>query len=176
MQYNACLVITGAFKDSSKLCFFYKILKGLSLECLTSYLQLHNNPIYQSRSTAKNIVNQTVSRTVNFNSTFFPRCSQEWNKLSDDINSLSSPISFKGSLLGLRQFLSSESPLKTMKNVFYFMLKALFVLEIFSFLSWLFGYVEKRLDKKFKTNSKIYNITNSATNNYNTHIARNLKK
>ena len=33
-----------------------------------------------------------------------------------------------------------------MKNVFYFMLKALVVLEIFTFLSWLFGYVEKRLD------------------------------
>ena len=28
------------------------------------------------------------------------------------------------------------------------MLKALFVLEIFTFLSLLFGYVEKRLDKK----------------------------
>ena len=33
----------------------------------------------------------------------------------------------KGSLLGLRQFLAARSPLKMMKTVFYFMLKALFI-------------------------------------------------
>ena len=36
-----------------------------------------------------------------------------------------------------------ESPLKMIKNTFYFMLKALFVLEIFKFLSWLFSHVAK---------------------------------
>ena len=30
-----------------------------------------------------------------------------------------------------------------MKNVFYFILKALFVLKIFKFLSWTFGHLEK---------------------------------
>ena len=30
-----------------------------------------------------------------------------------------------------------------MKNAFYFTVKALFVLKIFKFLSWLFGHVEK---------------------------------
>ena len=35
-----------------------------------------------------------------------------------------------------------------MKNALYFMLKVLFVLEVFTFLSRLFGYVEKRPDKK----------------------------
>ena len=39
---------------------------------------------------------------------------------------------------------SNESSLKIMKNVFCFMLKALFVLEIFTFLYRIFGYVEKR--------------------------------
>ena len=39
------------------------------------------------------------------------------------------------------------------------MLKALFVLEIYKLLSWLFGYAEKRLDKKAKVNFKIYNVT-----------------
>ena len=34
-----------------------------------------------------------------------------------------------------------------MENAFYIMLKDRFDLEIFKFLSWLFGYVEKRLDK-----------------------------
>ena len=32
---------------------------------------------------------------------------------------------------------------KMMKNAFYFILRALFVLEIFRFLFWLFGHVEK---------------------------------
>ena len=41
----------------------------------------------------------------------------------------------KGALLSLRQFLATESPLKMMKNTFYFTLKALFVLKIFKFLS-----------------------------------------
>ena len=41
----------------------------------------------------------------------------------------------KGALSGLRQFLATESPLKMMKNVFYFISKALFVLKIFKFLS-----------------------------------------
>ena len=36
-----------------------------------------------------------------------------------------------------------ERPLKMMKNAFYFILNALFVLKIFKFLSWLFGHVEK---------------------------------
>ena len=49
----------------------------------------------------------------------------------------------KGALSGLIQFLATESPLKMMKNTFAFTLKALFVLKIFKFLSWLLGHVEK---------------------------------
>ena len=37
----------------------------------------------------------------------------------------------------------NDSPSKVMKNAFYFILKALFVLKIFKFLSRLFGLVEK---------------------------------
>ena len=37
----------------------------------------------------------------------------------------------------------NDSPSKMKKNTFYFTLKALFVLKVFKFLSWLFGYVEK---------------------------------
>ena len=51
--------------------------------------------------------------------------------------------SVKGGVEGLRKFWINESPLKMMKNAFYFTLKALFVLKIFKFLSWLFGHVEK---------------------------------
>ena len=38
-------------------------------------------------------------------------------------------------LSGLIQFLATESPLKIMKNAFYFFTKALFVLKVFKFLS-----------------------------------------
>ena len=41
----------------------------------------------------------------------------------------------KGALSGPKQFLAAESPLKMMKNAFYFTPKALFVLKIFNFLS-----------------------------------------
>ena len=41
----------------------------------------------------------------------------------------------KSALSGLRQFLAIESPLKMMKNAFYFALKALFVLKMFNFFS-----------------------------------------
>ena len=55
-----------------------------------------------------------------------------------------------------------------MKNAFYFILKALFVLKIFKFLSWLFGHVGKRPDWKDEVNFKIYDVTTWLTNNYNT--------
>ena len=57
-----------------------------------------------------------------------------------------------------------------MKYDCYFMLKTLFILEIFT-LSWLFGYVEKRLDKKTNVNFKINNVADWTANNYDTHIA-----
>ena len=37
----------------------------------------------------------------------------------------------------------NDSPINMMKNAFYFILKALFVLKLFSFLSRLFGHVGK---------------------------------
>ena len=41
----------------------------------------------------------------------------------------------KNALSRLRQSLGTESPLKMMKNAFYFVSKSLFVLKIFKFLS-----------------------------------------
>ena len=43
---------------------------------------------------------------------------------------------FKDAHSGLRQFLATGSPLKMMKNAFYFTWKVLFVLKISKFLSW----------------------------------------
>ena len=55
---------------------------------------------------------------------------------------------------------------------FYLLLKALVVLEIFTFLSCLFGYVEKGLDKKAMVIFKIYDVTDWTANDYNTNIAQ----
>ena len=49
------------------------------------------------------------------------------------LKSILNDDSFKGVLLCLRQCLATESPLKMMKDVFYFTSKAPFVLKIFSF-------------------------------------------
>ena len=45
--------------------------------------------------------------------------------------------------VGLITFHFNESSLKMMKNVFYFILKVLFILKIFKFLSWYFVHVEE---------------------------------
>ena len=47
-----------------------------------------------------------------------------------------------------------------MKNVFYFTLKALFVLKTFKIFPWLIDNVEKRLDYEDKVSFKIYDVTN----------------
>ena len=57
-----------------------------------------------------------------------------------------SKSTIKGALAGRRQFLATESLLKTIKNAFYFTSKALSVLKIFEFFSWLFGHLSKCLD------------------------------
>ena len=46
-----------------------------------------------------------------------------------------------------------------MKNAFYFILKAYFVLKIFKFLSRLFGHVGEPLEKKGKLNFEIHDVT-----------------
>ena len=59
-----------------------------------------------------------------------------------------------------------------MKNDFYLLLKLkpLLVLEIFTFLSWLFACVEKCFDKKAMVNFNIYDVTDWTANKYNTHL------
>ena len=76
-------------------------------------------------------------------------------------------ISFKGPLLGERPFLAAKILLKIMKNVFYFMLKRFYVLDIFKLFSWLFGRVGKWLDKKAKFHFKIWDVKDCQTSSYN---------
>ena len=54
------------------------------------------------------------------------------------------------------------------------MLLALFVLQIFTFLSRPFGYDLKRLDKKALGHFKIYDVMDWTVNNYSTHTAQYL--
>ena len=62
-------------------------------------------------------------------------------------------------------------PFKNDEKCFlYFTLKALFVLNIFNFLSRTFGHIEKQLHLKDKVNFKIYDVTTLETNNRNTHV------
>ena len=60
---------------------------------------------------------------------------------SGESNSRQLLLIVKGTLSGLRLFLANERTLKTMKNAFYITLKALFVLKVFKFFSWLFRHV-----------------------------------
>lgn len=59
--------------------------------------------------------------------------------------------------------------------IFYFWLKALSPREIFTLLSWIFGYEEKRLDKEACVNIKIYDVSDWKKND-NTDIIQYLKK
>ena len=52
----------------------------------------------------------------------------------------------KAVLIGLRQFWATESPLKIIKNAFFFTSKVLFIFKIFKCLSWFFSHVAKQLD------------------------------
>ena len=72
--------------------------------------------------------------------------------------------------------LITERPLKMMNNVFYFTLKALFVLKYLNFCHDFLIMWKKRLDGKDKVNFKSYDVTTWVTNNCNTHIAKYLKK
>ena len=63
-----------------------------------------------------------------------------------------------------------KSLLEIMRNAFYFILKALFIIKIFRFLSWLFGDVIKTVWLK------IHDVTTWFSNNCNTHIATEYNK
>ena len=52
----------------------------------------------------------------------------------------------------------NSRPFKKMKNVFYFTIKALLVIQIFKFFPLIFGHAGKRLEQKNKVNFKIYDV------------------
>ena len=60
------------------------------------------------------------------------------------------------------------------KNAFYFMTKARFVLEIFTFNINI--YISKGPDKKPWGDFKICDVTDWSTDNYNTHITQSISE
>ena len=62
-----------------------------------------------------------------------------------------------------------------MRNTFYFTLKTLFVFDVFKFLFWFLGHVDKRLVKKAKVDFKIYDITNKQMKYTYSQISQELK-
>ena len=73
------------------------------------------------------------------------------------------------------EFLASESPLKMMKNAFYFNLRALFVLKIFKFLSWLFSHAGNSLCRKKRLISKLM-ASQSGKHTITIHITPDISK
>ena len=61
------------------------------------------------------------------------------------------------------------------KYVFYFTLKALFILMIFNFFPDFFCHIGKRLHMKARVNLKTNDATNWEIDDCNTHIAQYLK-
>ena len=69
----------------------------------------------------------------------------------------------------------NESPLKILKNAFYFFLKALFFLKIFNFFPDFFGHVTKWL-VNFKVNFKICDVTYLEKQVITIHILPNMSR
>ena len=86
-----------------KLTFFYKIVKDLSPQYLTKYVNLRSTSNYQTRSANKNNLQEYSCRTESFKHSFFPFCVREWNKLDNTIQDAESIKQFK---LMLKNFFS----------------------------------------------------------------------
>ena len=119
VQYRAALVITGAFKGTSRdrlyeelgleslanrrwchrLFFFHKILNGLSPLYLRSYLHNNTEVIYQTRSSSSSKIKSFSARTKIFETSFYPYCLKEWSNLSEEIRNIVSLNKFKKTIL-----------------------------------------------------------------------------
>ena len=115
VQYRAALVITGAFKGTSRdrlyeelgleslanrrwsrrLFFFHKILNGLSPLYLQSYLHNNTEVIYQTRSSSSSKIKSFSARTKNFETSFYLYCLKKWSNLSEEIRNIVSLNKFK---------------------------------------------------------------------------------
>ena len=165
-------IIFRRFRRIDLACFFAFFLWKSSWTCFKCSLYASCNDLLHA---SLNLVIVSKTGISENRKMFLLACSfifqgKVWSKkycwvLWEFKGSLSGLQQFKGSLSGLQQFMTTESPLKIMKNTFF----TPFFLKIFTILSWLFGHIGKRLDKKAKVNFKIHGVTDWITNNYNMH-------
>ena len=119
VQYNAALVITGAFKGTShdriyrelgleslverrwsrKMFFFHKIINGLLPVYLLSYISYCDEGVYRTRSANQKNLRQFSTRTKIFESSFFSYCIKEWNNFSEELRKIKSTVQFKTKIL-----------------------------------------------------------------------------
>ena len=119
VQYNAALVITIAFKGTSrdriyrelgleslaegrwscKIFFFHKIINGLLPVYRQSYISYCGEGVYRTRSANQKNLRQFSTRTKIFESSFFPYCIKEWNHLSEELRKIKSTVQFKTKIL-----------------------------------------------------------------------------
>ena len=105
VQYNAALVISGAFNGTSrdriykeldleslaewrwsgKIFYFNKIINGLLPVYLQSYISYCGEGVYRRRSANQKNLTQFSTRTKIFGSSFLPYCVKESNNLSSEI-------------------------------------------------------------------------------------------
>ena len=119
VQYNEALVITGAFKGTSRDCiyrelgleslaerrwsrkifFFHRINNSLLPVYLQLYISYCDEGVYRTRSANQKNLRQFSTRTKIFESSFFPYCIKEWNHLSDELRKIKSTVQFKTKIL-----------------------------------------------------------------------------
>ena len=117
VQYNASLVITGAFKGTlhdriyreygleylaesfRKTFFFRQIINGLLPVYLQSYISYCGEEVYQTKSANQNNFRQFSTRTKIFKPSFFLYCIKEWNNLSKQLLQIESTVQFKTKIL-----------------------------------------------------------------------------
>ena len=115
VQYNAALVITGAFKGTSrdriyrelgleslaerrwsrKISSFHKRINGILPVYLQSYSSYCGEAVYRTRAANQKNFRQFSTRTKIFESYFFPYCIKEWNDLSEELQKIKSTVQFK---------------------------------------------------------------------------------
>ena len=115
VQYKACLAITDEIEGTSreklykelglhslverrrpnKLISFYKIVNGLLLDYLYSYLNFASQQNHPLRSAKASKIMPILTRTKSFKKSFFPYCINVWNNLKAEIRNAKSISIFK---------------------------------------------------------------------------------
>ena len=115
IQYKAALVVSGCWQGTSQ----HKLYNELGWEslsdkrwyrrlCLFCKIRNHDTPQYlhdhlpaprEVTMRSSREFNPPASRTLRYSNSFFPYCISEWEKLSDDVNSLPSLNQFKSKSL-----------------------------------------------------------------------------